>query len=343
MGRLRHRLDLPPITPRPSLPKRPYDALLGHFKKNLPVSSTVSYTTAAAELDGREPLNAPTTKELQALCTTHLHVPAALRHVLAGVHAVTTDPEHTALLQKPREGEKLMAAIMCAVTILTIELLSPKRGSILVGAKKWERRVGFPQKKRMVMEALVKVRGEETPPVDRAMVDDWIKRLSGQGFRKWKWMEEIPDARGVGQVEDEDEEEDDDDDGDGDGDRDGVGDEEEEGEERKEEAERDRDGEEKVAAKGTEKDVHVRKAKGNVQKAQRGKMSLTKRKKPVEKPVKQPTKRARTRADMDAAGGGGRMLQDRVDYLSERRMKAFKVWKAEILEECARIEASQRS
>ena len=41
-------------------------------------------------------------------------------------------------------------------------------------------------------------------------------------------------------------------------------------------------------------------------------------------------------------GGAGQMLQDRVDYLSEKKRKGFQAWKAKVLERCAAIEVTSR-
>lgn len=41
-------------------------------------------------------------------------------------------------------------------------------------------------------------------------------------------------------------------------------------------------------------------------------------------------------------GGAGQMLQDRVDYLSEKKRKGFQVWKTKVLERCAAVETTSR-
>ena len=139
---------------------------------------------------------------------------------------------------------------------------------------------------------------------------------------------------------------------------DGV-EEEEEGGEEEEEAEEEGEGEEEEAEEEEEEEEEEKEEEGEKEEEEEeeekeGKVTAESRKrKMAQQPgaVVSTAKRPRsTTADGwggdggGGAGGGGagQMLQDRVDYLSEKKRKGFQAWKAKVMERCAAIEASQQ-
>ncbi|KAF8247423.1 hypothetical protein K440DRAFT_601278 [Wilcoxina mikolae CBS 423.85] len=310
-NRLKNSLDLPSIVPRPPLPKRAYDSLVSHFKKSLATSTSTSCNrstpgspvppsnTSFSTLD-------PTLEaELKALCT-RLNIPAAQHHVLTGVASILAAPENANV-----KGLKTIHAIVVAVTILVVERLCPYQEDggdihIQVGDIRWKRGVGYKAKQEEIIAVLleVSVKGRAKGVSGRA-VGDWIQNLSKQGFRKWSWMELIPDGGGVGGVQ-----------------SDG----------------RVEIGEVLVPPKETAvKKVGERKvAKMDaIEKVLQEKEVVENKKRKSVEPVEAVTKREKTTSG--DAGGGGRMLQERVDYLGERKRKAFELWKRQVLERCDEI------
>jgi hypothetical protein len=247
--------------------------------------------------------------ELKALCT-RLNIPTAQPHVLAGVASILAAPENSSV-----RGLKMIHAIVVAVTILVVERLCPYQedGSssepdihIQVGDIRWKRGVGYKAKQEEIIAVLLEVsmKGRARGVSGRA-VGDWIQNLSKQGFRKWSWMDRIPDGAGVGGVESDSRIE--------------IG--------------------EVVAPPKVVvvKNVGEKKVAKSVIENGMQEKEVVKSKKRVIRPLEVVRKRGMTTSG--DAGGGGRMLQERVDYLSERKRMPFETWKRQILERCDEIEA----
>lgn len=225
-------------------------------------------------------------------------------------------------------------AISAAVGILVIERLSSHDKEIPIGNVKWTRGKEYKAKSREVMAVLAEVTG--TKGLQKRAVDDWVQKLSQQGFKKWPWMQAVPDGVGAGESEVL-----------------GVVKKKEEVEELKEMKCRKR----KAEVQPSQSELKTRKAKAEsiassakvpaISAAKRTAAATTKTAtvpktaKSILKPRPRPKPKttSSTKTTSGDAGGGGRMLQDRVDYLTEKKKNSFQKWKLQVLERCAEIEA----
>jgi hypothetical protein len=350
---LKNKLQLPPITLEPPLPKRSYEKLLAQFQTQLTPTTTRSNAAAAAppstpparprrtaavaaaaalkEPEAPAPAPEPEsagstvesrsylTNEITALCA-RLDVPAALPHMLTGVKAVLDDPENAAV------RGKTVYAVAIAVAILVIERLAPigEDVDMPVGNIRWQRGAGYKKKQTEVMQAIEDVVDMKTVArgLGRGHVDDFVKKMSLAGYRKWAWMSHIPNGVGAGCS-----------------------------------------GKGRIAVPpiGKPKETETRKRKAEAPppapekpepRSKKAKISASteaaipepkpqpvSQPKPKTKSQTKPRARAIAKKPADHGGGGGKMLQERVDYLSEKKMMGFELFKKTVLEECDAIEA----
>jgi hypothetical protein len=238
--------------------------------------------------------------------------------MLTGVRAVLNDPENAAV------RGKTVYAVTIAVAILVIERLAPRGEDVdmPVGNIRWQRGAGYKKKQKEVMEALEDV--VDMKAVARGMgrghVDDWVKKMSLGGYRKWTWMSQIPDGVGAGCS--------------------GKGriavppiGKSKETESRKRKAEAPPPAPEKPESR-SKKAKTAASTKATISEPKSLPVS-----KPKPKPQTTPRLRVIANKPTDYGGGGGKMLQERVDYLSEKKMKGFELFKRTILEKCDAIEA----
>ncbi|CAZ86255.1 unnamed protein product [Tuber melanosporum] len=324
--RLRKKLDLPAIEPRPPLAKRAYGALYNQFHKAL---TTVSFRSQ--QVAPQAPLETPSTvssistpvagssnlssvdPEIKAhvvtLCRA-LGCPSAGIHIIAGTIAtlkVAPDDKF------PRRKNYALP-IITAAALLIIEKLLPEGKTITVGsAGKWRRGEGYCMKRDGVMKALGSV-GEDG--FTKEDTDGWVKDLSMMGIKELEWLKNVPDQGGI--------------------------------KKRKAAAANEEDLQlqaEILAGKATNTPAR----KKAVPKSKLGASSA-----PVEKkrevaftpapvaPMAVRTLRARTRTETKVKekeeSGIGTMMQDKVDYLNPKRRKQFAGWKGDMLKICTDVE-----
>ncbi|KAA8893758.1 origin recognition complex subunit 6-domain-containing protein [Sphaerosporella brunnea] len=349
--RLKNKLHLASITVVPPMPQRGYEKLLTHFQTQLVPTTTRSApaepaasarpkrtvrttTTTTATTPPVAPKPAATTRKLApqtddltkvitTLCT-RLDIPNALSHILTGYKTMLADPENAGV------RGKTFYAIAMAVTILVIERLAPHgdNNPMQVGNISWQRGSGYKYKQKEVMDVFSEVvdlrvvaRG-----LGRGHVDDWVQKMSQGGFRKWKWMAEIPDGVGGG----------------------GSGKGRVEVPDMVAPRESSPNAKESIA-KPTETQSKKRKAplptpapepKSNPE--HQSKKAKPKATEPEPEPKTRPRVMAKKKAN-HGGGGGGKMLQERVDFLSEKKMNAFRLWKEAVLERCDAIELAAQA
>jgi hypothetical protein len=274
-------LDLPPITPRPPLPKRAYDALLSHFTKALLPRSASSASASTAAVANQIVYSATVSSQLQSVSksssklaertseiinnvTDSLRVPRANPSIKAGVAAIL---ELNGLNEEEKEE---LWAVVAAVVLVAFEKMAGD-GMMLVGPTGWSWRRGkdYPNKRRMVIAAVTECGKKVTKP--RApVVDRWVVKLSEEGVKKWDWIKEIPDANS-----------------------------------------------------------------GEIPTAT---VAATPSRLPAPPQCRVAKRKSRISA---AAGGGGRMLQEKVDYLNDKHRRDFIVWKEDVLRRCTLREAGE--
>ncbi|KAG0642412.1 origin recognition complex subunit 6-domain-containing protein [Tuber brumale] len=197
--RLRKKLDLPAIEPRPPLTKNTYGALYNQFHKAL---ATVSFRSQ--QVAPRAPLETPSTipsistpaagspnlssvdPEIEAhvvtLCRA-LGCPSAGIHIISGTIAtlkVAPDDKF------PRRKNYALP-IITAATLLIIEKLLPEGNTSLRGE-------GYCMKRDGVMNALGSV-GEDG--FTKEDTDSWVKDLSMMGIKELEWLKNVPDQGGT--------------------------------------------------------------------------------------------------------------------------------------------------
>ncbi|KAG0634475.1 origin recognition complex subunit 6-domain-containing protein [Tuber brumale] len=326
--RLRKKLDLPAIEPRPPLAKKAYGALYNQFHKAL---TTVSFRSQ--QVAPQAPLETPSTvspistpaagssdlssvdPEIKAhvitLCRA-LGCPSAGIHIIAGTIAtlkVAPDDKF------PRR-KNYPLPIITAAALLIIEKLLPEGKTITVGsAGKWRRGEGYCMKRDGVMNALGSV-GEDG--FTKEDTDGWVKDLSMMGIKELEWLKNVPDQGGI--------------------------------KKRKAAAANEEDLQlqaEILAGKAT--NTPARKKAVPKTKSKLGASSA-----PVEKkrevaftpapvaPMAARTLRARTRTETKVKekeeSGIGTMMQDKVDYLNPKRRKQYAGWKDDMLKKCTEVE-----
>ncbi|KAI5795620.1 origin recognition complex subunit 6-domain-containing protein [Geopyxis carbonaria] len=178
--RLKDRLALPTLAPRPPLPPRVYASLLAHFRKALVSARPKPVAVGGEELDGA--LRTEISAWMKAL-----HTEGAEAHVLRGVAAVL-------VLHRKVTARQTVYAVVCAVTLLALERMSTPDGAETCGDIRWVRNKGYTEKRNEVMRVMAAGKGR----VQRETVDHWVKELSTQGFGKWGWMRDIPNGVGFG-------------------------------------------------------------------------------------------------------------------------------------------------
>ena len=324
--RLRKKLDLPAIEPRPPLAKKAYGALYNQFHKAL---TTVSFRSQ--QVAPQAPLETPSTissistpaagnsnllsvdPEIKAhvitLCRA-LGCPSAGIHIIAGTIAtlmVAPDDKF------PRRKNYALP-IITAAALLIIEKLLPEGKTITVGsAGKWRRGEGYCMKRDGVMKALGSV-GEDG--FTKEDTDGWVKDLSMMGIKELEWLKKVPDQGGI---------------------------------------------KKRKAAAADEEDLQLQAEilAGKVTTTPARKKAVPKSKlgassAPVEKkrevaftpapvaPMVVRTLRVRTRTETKVKekeeSGIGTMMQDKVDYLNPKRRKQYAEWQDDMLKKCTEVE-----
>jgi len=319
---MKNKIDIPTIFPNPPLPPKEYSKLLSYFKTSLAPAARASARVrgsapvppSSAPAGTSDTLDPTIDANLKAICA-RLNTPNAYAYACSGVRAVLAAPDNSTV-----RGEAIQA-LFVAVVLMVIERLSPRNEEITIGNSKWIRGTGYKAKQLEIVAALAEVAG--TRGLQKCAVDDWVQKLSNEGFRKWTWMRDVPDGSGVQRRTDKEKNK-------------------EEAVEAKETKRRKRKAEEQPP----QPEPKARKVKaGSSVKVPvtptpaRG--TTTKKVATAPKAVKAiPKPKPKPRSSRDAgAGGGGKMLQDRVDYLTEKKKNSFQMWKLQILERCAEIEA----
>jgi hypothetical protein len=279
------------------------------------VSSSIGAATAPKPAASKSVLDSKAfNKEITALCT-RLDVPKALRHVLAGFSSICEAPEYAGVRSRS------LYAIVIAVAILVIERLAPygEGNNIQVGNIRWQRGAGYKAKQNEVLDVLEEVAGVgvSAKGLIRAHVDDWVQKMSLGGFRRWTWMADIPDGVGTG--------------GSGKGRVEVPG-------MMKAKGSPAKPKETKSKKRKAEAPPPVPEPKLNPEApSKKTKTSVAKTTIPESNPKPKPKPRMMAKKPIEQGGGGGKMLQERVDYLSEKKVKEFEIWKKIVLERCDAI------
>ncbi|PWW76799.1 hypothetical protein C7212DRAFT_357758 [Tuber magnatum] len=324
--RLRKKLDLPAIEPRPPLVKKAYGALYNQFHKAL---TTVPFR--AQQVAPQAPLETPSTvssistpavggsnlsstdpeirAHVIALCRA-LGCPSAGIHIIAGTIATL----EVAPDDKFPRRKNYALPIITAAALLIIEKLLPEGKTITVGsAGKWRRGEGYCMKRDGVMKALGSV-GEDGFTKDDT--DGWVKDLSMMGIKELEWLKNVPDQGGI---------------------------------KKRKAAAADEEDLQLQAEILAGKAINTPARKKAVPKSKLGASSaLVEKKREVSftpapvAPMAVRTLRARTRTETKVKekeeSGIGSMLQDKVDYLNPKRRKQGAVWKDDMLRKCTEVE-----
>ncbi|TGZ82770.1 hypothetical protein EX30DRAFT_394042 [Ascodesmis nigricans] len=182
--RLKNSLDLPPLKPRPPLPKKAYEGLLSHFRKSLPATTT--RTRKKVEPVETDEIDAAFEDEMAAMCDELGVVPEAAQYIISGLK-----------LTEHQQSERYSLAL--ALTCIVFDNLSIPGVEEKVGGITWVRQAT----KDTVQVVLAKLnaintalKGKGNAQVARNTLVKWVKSASEEPT--WRlWVRSIPDGIGL--------------------------------------------------------------------------------------------------------------------------------------------------
>ncbi|KAL8913899.1 MAG: hypothetical protein Q9171_001392 [Xanthocarpia ochracea] len=301
--RLKQKIGLPKIHPRPPCPPKVYQKLYRHLDSALlagarrttralkPVESAKSTIipsttprTPNAYPAGRgrkrefvisEEVPSWAMKAIRGLCK-HVDAPAATPHVFAGVSSILTLPPPNQESMTDNDLERIRTLSIGSLLVAVYLLVRTRLSGVQTESHT------FSEKRDEALTVLSQMRndGETVTAVDPTSVNDWMREIGRGRWTELDWFANVGEGAGLGLDDDR---------------ADHVN-------------ESDRgDSDEDEASLHRKRDGH---GKG------------------FEKPYLQP--------------GLGTMMQDRVDYLSEEKRADYQTWKKDFLARLNRMEKAER-